>query len=151
MPAAVRAFPSPPDARSAAGTPSTGAAADQTGSEVSHGLEPNVAGALAYFLGVVTGVVFLLIEADDQFVRFHAAQSTVVFGGLIVIMIVMSLFTTFLGFGGLAFGLIGFLLSILSFVVWVGALILWVYLMAKAYQGETPRIPVAAGIADDLV
>ena len=40
----------------------------------SSGLPPNLAGALAYALGLVTGILFLVIEPykNDRFVRFHA-------------------------------------------------------------------------------
>ncbi len=41
------------------------------------GLTPNVAGALAYLVGVITGILFLVIDPfkTDRFVRFHAFQS----------------------------------------------------------------------------
>jgi uncharacterized membrane protein len=54
------------------------------------GLTPNVAGALAYLLGLVTGIVFLVIEPfkNDRFVRFHAFQSIFVHVAFIVLWIV---------------------------------------------------------------
>ena len=45
------------------------------------GLDANVAAALTYAVGWVTGIVFLLVE-PNKFVRFHALQSTIAFGGL---------------------------------------------------------------------
>ena len=45
------------------------------------GLPENVAALLSYVLGWVTGLVFLLID-KRPYVRFHAAQSVVVFLGL---------------------------------------------------------------------
>ena len=41
------------------------------------GLTPNVAGALAYLVGAITGILFLVIDPfkADRFVRFHAFQS----------------------------------------------------------------------------
>ena len=45
------------------------------------GLSENVAGLLCYILGWITGLIFLLID-KRPFVRFHAAQSIVVFLGL---------------------------------------------------------------------
>ena len=45
------------------------------------GLDENVAGLLCYVLGWVTGIIFFLID-KRPYVRFHAAQSIVVFGGL---------------------------------------------------------------------
>ncbi len=41
------------------------------------GLTPNVAGALTYLVGAITGILFLVIDPfkTDRFVRFHAFQS----------------------------------------------------------------------------
>jgi len=46
------------------------------------GLDENVGAALAYAFGWVTGAAFLLLEPSNKFVRFHAWQSVIVFGGL---------------------------------------------------------------------
>ena len=46
------------------------------------GLDENVGGALTYAFGWITGAVFLLLEPTNKFVRFHAWQSVIVFGGL---------------------------------------------------------------------
>lgn len=46
----------------------------------STGLDENIAGALAYVLGFVTGIFFLVVEKNSKFVKFHALQSTIVFG-----------------------------------------------------------------------
>ena len=51
-----------------------------TATTSSTGLQPNVAGALSYLLGIITGVLFLVIEKENRFVRFHAAQSITAFG-----------------------------------------------------------------------
>ncbi|MEE8194196.1 MAG: hypothetical protein V3T73_01680 [Dehalococcoidales bacterium] len=51
----------------------------------STGLDENVAGLLCYVLGWVGGLVFILIEPENKFVRFHAMQSIIVFGALNVI------------------------------------------------------------------
>ena len=102
----------------------------------SEGLAENVAGLLCYALGWVTGLVFLLID-KRPWVKFHAAQSIAVFGGLTVIRIGLLFMTHFMGWGIQALlGLIGF--------------ILWIFLMVKAYQHETVRIPIAADIADSI-
>jgi len=45
------------------------------------GLQQNVAGLLCYVLGWITGIIFLVIEKDNKFIRFHAVQSIVVFWG----------------------------------------------------------------------
>jgi uncharacterized membrane protein len=100
----------------------------------------NVAGLLCYVLGWVTGLIFFFID-KRPFVRFHAAQSIVVFGGLMIVQIALAM--TFLTGGVvLGFGLRA-VVSILGFV-------LWILLMIKAYQGERYRLPIAADLADQL-
>ncbi len=113
------------------------------------GLDENVAGALCYLLGVVTGVVFYLIERDSRFVRFHAVQSIVVFGGVLVIQMVLAAAGVILG----TIPVLGAVLSLifvglLSTLVSIAALALWVVLMYKAYRGERWRVPIAGGIAE---
>jgi uncharacterized membrane protein len=107
------------------------------------GLSENVAGLLCYLLGWITGLIFYFID-KRPFVRFHAAQSIVVFGGLTVIRIVLAMLFVSSGVGGfsMGFGLLA-LVSLLGFV-------LWVLLMVKAYQGEKFRIPLAADLADQI-
>ncbi len=111
------------------------------------GLTENVAGLLCYVLGWITGLIFLLID-KRPFVRFHAAQSIVVFGALMVIRIVVGMmFVT----GGLVGVTAGFSLgAILFWLVSLVGLILWILLMVKAYQGERYRVPIAADFADKL-
>ena len=127
--------------------------------ESNSGLDSNVAGALSYLFGIVTGLIFFLIEKDDQFVRWHAAQSMAFNGVLIVAYIVLTILGTVVSVatfgGGTGTFLVGSLFSLVLGLVWlvvaVGGFVAWIYLMIKAYQGETPRIPIAAGIADKLV
>jgi len=54
------------------------------------GMAENVAGLLCYVLGWVTGIIFFLID-KRPYVRFHAAQSIIVFGGLHVLNIVVGI------------------------------------------------------------
>ena len=104
------------------------------------GLQENVAGLLCYVLGWVTGLIFLLID-KRPWVKFHAAQSIVVFGGLTVLRIALAFM------GGLFGGFFGW--GIFALLGLVGV-ILWVLLMIKAYQHETFRVPIAADIADSI-
>ncbi len=52
-------------------------------------LEPNVAGLLCYLAAWITGLIFILIEKENKFVRFHAMQSIVTFGAIFVVCIVL--------------------------------------------------------------
>jgi uncharacterized membrane protein len=108
------------------------------------GLQENVAGLLCYLLGWLTGLIFLLID-KRPFVRFHAAQSIVVFGALFVIRLILS-------FGILSSGFYGFfsLWSLISMCVSLITLVAWVVLMVMAYQGKLFEVPIAAGIAKSI-
>lgn len=65
-----------------------GGAAPASGAAAGTGMAENVAGLLCYVLGWLTGLVFFLID-KRPFVRFHAAQSIVVFGALHVLRIIL--------------------------------------------------------------
>jgi uncharacterized membrane protein len=102
------------------------------------GLAPNVAGALSYLLGPVTGVLFLVLEKESRFVRFHAAQSIGVSIVLVVVNFALVVLSAILGF----LPIIGWLISIaLSLVLGMATLVLWLYLMYRAYQGDEWEVP----------
>ena len=107
----------------------------------STGLDPNLAAALAYLLGFLTGILFLVIEKDSKFVRFHALQSTMVF----LVIFVVTVFTNILW----VIPLIGWLISLLLNILLVPVtLILWLFLMFKAYSGEKFKLPVLGDLAE---
>jgi uncharacterized membrane protein len=111
--------------------------ADSSG-KTSTGLQPNVEALLCYVAWWITGIIFLILEKDNQFVRFHAIQSIVVFGALWILGIV---FSVFLGF----IPVIGWLIGTL---IWILTVILWIVLMYKAYQGQKYKVPIAGNIAE---
>jgi uncharacterized membrane protein len=130
------------------GQAQSGGEVAQTSHSAQSGLDENVAGLLCYAVGWVTGIIFFLID-KRPFVRFHAAQSIVVFGGLHIINVLVGImfgagFMMMGGFG--AFGLGMALYSLINLV----AFVLWILLMVKAYQHEKFRVPVAGGIAQSL-
>lgn len=94
----------------------------------------NLMAAASYLLGFITGVIFLLVEKQSKFVRFHAMQSTVLFGGIFIINIALG-FIPILGW------LAGLLLSLAAFI-------LWIVCMWKAFQGEMYKAPVVGEIAE---
>lgn len=102
--------------------------------KTSTGINPTVAGLLSYLLGFVTGIIFLVIEKENRFVRFHAMQSILTFGFLFVLNIILH-FIPFIGW---------FLIPILGIV----SLIVWVLLMVKAYKGEYYKLPVLGDMAE---
>jgi uncharacterized membrane protein len=110
------------------------------GGATSTGLTPNLAGALAYLLGPITGIIFLLVEKENRFVRFHAMQSTVLCIGWIIVSVGLSFFA--------AVPVLGWIIGILTgLVLGIGGFILWLVLMWKAYQGEEWELPIVGPFA----
>jgi uncharacterized membrane protein len=106
--------------------------------KTSTGFNANVAAALSYLVGFVTGIIFLLVEKENKFVRFHAMQSTLLFAGIVAIDIFLQLVP-----------ILGALVVI--FIVIPASAILWLLLMFKAYQGEEFKLPLVGQMAADRI
>jgi uncharacterized membrane protein len=110
-------------------------------------MDEKLAGLLCYVFGWVTGIIFYLID-KRPFVRFHAAQSIVVFVGIHIIYFILG---AFLGFSMFTGGLGSFSLGFILYpIVGLVAFALWILLMVKAYQGQKFRIPIAADLAEKI-
>ena len=103
------------------------------------GLEENITGVLCYVLGWLTGIIFLVLEKENKFVRFHAIQAIATFLPLSVIVWVIAFIPPlpFLPFIGV----------VISSLIWILSLILWLILMFKAYQGEMYKLPIVGEFA----
>ena len=106
--------------------------------KTSTGLDANLAAALSYLVGFVTGIIFLVIEKENRFVRFHAMQSTLAFVALVAIDILLQIVP-----------LLGALL-VVFFVIPLSA-VLWLFLMFRAYQGDEFKLPIIGQIAADKI
>jgi uncharacterized membrane protein len=102
--------------------------------KTSTGLEENIAGLLCYAVGWISGLVFLLLETENRFVRFHAIQSIAVFGLLSIAALIL--------------GWIPVIGAALAWILWVVGFILWIILMVKAYQGQRYKLPWAGDFAE---
>jgi uncharacterized membrane protein len=121
------------------GTPLSGASGYTAGTSPSAGamgISENVAGALCYLAGFISGIIFLVIAPYNQnkFVRFHAFQAIFTHLGLILLSMLFTILTHGIGF--VLFPLIG-----------LATIALWIYLMVMAYQGKTVRLPVVGDLA----
>ena len=103
--------------------------------KTSSGLDENVAGALTYALGWITGLGFLVTEPANKFVRFHALQSLIVFGGLSIAWFI-----------AMSIPLLGWAIAFV--VIPPLSAVLWLLLMFKAYQGARFKVPFAGDVAD---
>src|SRR6202012_1719360 len=106
------------------------------------GLTPNVAGALAYLVGAITGILFLVIDPfkADRFVRFHAFQSIFFNLAWIAFWIVWGIVGLMLG--AVSHGLFLLIQLPINLLVSVGGFCLWLFLMYAAYQGRTFQLPI---------
>jgi len=110
----------------------------------STGVDPRLSALLCYTAWWLSGLIFLIIEQQNRAVRFHAAQSLVLFGGLSVLIGVLSV----MSIGMLMVSSGAFQAArVLVYLVWIGAVGLWLLLMYRAFNGETWRVPLAGGLA----
>jgi len=105
--------------------------------DTSTGLSPNIAGLLCYVAGWITGIIFLVLEQRNKFVRFHAAQSIVAFGTITV--------------AGIIFGLIPVVGGAFSSIIGIIGFIVWIIMMVKASSGEWYKLPWAGDVAEKIV
>ena len=112
------------------------------------GMQDNVASALCYLFGLITGVLFLVLAPYNQnkAIRFHAFQSIFWHIAWIVIWIVYGIVRVALAFVlPLSLSLV---LTLLSLVVWFGGFLSWLFLMWKAYNNEKFVIPIIGPLAE---
>lgn len=101
------------------------------------GISDNVAGALCYFGGIITGIVFLVLAPYNQskFVRFHAFQS--VFGTVAWIVLTFVL-------GIISHGFIIFLYPLFG----LAGVILWLYMMYTSFNNKKVKLPIIGDLAE---
>lgn len=110
----------------------------------STGVDPRLSALLCYMAWWVSGLVFLIIEQQNRAVRFHAAQSLVLFGGLSVLIALLSV----VSIGMLVVSSNAFQAArVVVYVVWVLAVGIWLLLMYRTFKGETWRVPLAGDLA----
>jgi uncharacterized membrane protein len=113
----------------------------------SSAIEENVAAALCYLVGVLTGILFLVLEPynHNKVIRFHAFQS--IFAWLAAMVIGMAL--NILSYPISALPFIGWLIDILLWLAFsLGVVAAWLYLMYKAYNKERFVLPVIGAWAE---
>lgn len=98
------------------------------------GVTENLEALLCYAIGWITGLIFLILEKDNAYVRFHALQSLVAFGALHILSFIV-VFVPILGI-------------LISFLIGVFSLILWIIMMVKAYKGEKYKLPMVGDFVE---
>jgi len=103
----------------------------------STGLSPNTAALLCYVGIWISGIIFFVLEQKNRFVRFHAAQSIVVFGTITV--------------AGVILGLIPVVGDAFSTIIGIIGFIIWIIMIVKASSGEWYKLPWAGDVAEKIV
>jgi uncharacterized membrane protein len=134
-------------AAAAAPVPVGGAAA----ASPTDGMEENIAGLLCYVFGWVSGLIFLLID-KRPFVKFHAAQSIAfniaffaAWMALAIVGFVLTMITAMLHFP------IGFITVFFFPIIGIAFLVLWIFLMFKAYNHEKYKLPIIGNMVEKMV
>lgn len=132
----------------ACGSSNSGAPAASAMPAPAAGLNVNGASALAYLAGLITGIIFLVIEPyrTDRTVRFHAWQS--IFFNLAWIGFWILWTIAGLVLGAVTKGLFLLISAPVSILISLGGLCLWLYLMYSAYNGKRLRLPVLGALAE---
>jgi uncharacterized membrane protein len=102
------------------------------------GLDENIAGMISYVLAFFSGLVVLVMERENKFVRFHALQSTIWFMFLCIISWVLSIFSRI--------WVLGFFFGIAHTIVGVIGFVSWAYLIFMAYRGSTFKLPIIGDV-----
>ena len=125
---------------------------NMSGGKSAIGLDGNITALIGYPIGILA-LILIFIEKDNKFVRFHALQSVLWSVGLTVVVIVLMIVGSILGFA------VAMASSTLAYLVWgVFALLYLVWFLAlfggiiygaiKAYGGQMTKLPIVGNMAE---
>jgi uncharacterized membrane protein len=100
------------------------------------GLPENTAAALCYVLGLVTGIIFLVLEpySKNKLIRFHAFQSIFLHVAVIIVWVALRTVLPWT---------MWYLVSLIDLAFFV----LWIFMLLQTYQGKKIVLPVIGDLA----
>jgi uncharacterized membrane protein len=100
------------------------------------GLPENTAAALCYLLGLVTGIIFLVLEpySKNKLIRFHAFQSIFLHVAVIIVWVALR--------AVLPWG-VWYVISLIDLAFFI----LWIFMLIQTYQGKKIVLPVIGDLA----
>ena len=106
------------------------------------GVDKKSGAILSYLLGWVTGIIFLFVGKNDPDVKYHAAQSTIFFGGMTIIFWLLYSLGPVIG-----------LLFVLSWLVFILSIVGWVFCLVQAnsYGGARFKLPIVGDLITPYV
>ena len=109
-------------------------------------MDENLVAACSYIFGPISGIVVLVLEKENKFVRFHALQSTIWFLFLMVVTWVLTAVSSLISWipiiGWVTGGLFGIVFS-LGGLLYIGSKI---FLFIQAYSQKTWKIPIIGDV-----
>jgi uncharacterized membrane protein len=112
----------------------------------SMGMDANIAAGLSYIVGWITGLIFFIMEKQNRFVRFHAMQSILFSAALTAFYVLLNIVSFALAIASIPF--LGLLLSGIGFLVAIVTLVVWIFLVINAFQGKYFKLPVLGNYAE---
>jgi len=115
------------------------------------GLADNIAGLLCYSpIGVICSIIWLVAEPykSNKFLRFHSFQALFLCAAFFVFGIAWGILGAVVG---MIFAPLALVMFPVGLLIWLGALVLCILMMIKAYQMQTPHLPVIGALADKQV
>ncbi|NYZ75251.1 DUF4870 domain-containing protein [Candidatus Micrarchaeota archaeon] len=108
--------------------------------------ESNLLGAIAYLLGIITGLILYLMKPEDKYVKYHAMQSMLLTIAIIIIEVVWGVIAGVLTLGTLGLGLL--IVAPLTMLLGLVFFVLWLYCMWQAFNGKKFKLPVIGEYAE---
>ena len=122
---------------------------NMSGGKTALGLDTNVGAMLTYLplcgISLIYSIIVLVTEKENRLMRFHAFQSLLIVGALIVLCVGVTIVSIVLAFVS---STLGMLFGFLTWVVMLGIIVVMVFLCIKAYQGDKIKLPVIGDMAD---
>lgn len=117
-------------------------------------LDYNIAGLLCYvpFVGLILSIIFITAKPKEhRFVLFHAYQSLIFGGSILVLSVVLAILATIIGFIPVIGLIFGILMIPVFLIISLGSFALMVLNIVKAYQNEMWHIPVIGNKVDTMI
>jgi uncharacterized membrane protein len=110
-------------------------------------LSAHVAATLAYLAGPFSGILVLMAERTNSYVRFHAWQSVIGLGGFGLLVALLMI----VAFGSVMVSASAFrTLLIASWVAWALWIACWGVCLVKAFTRRRWKMPIAGAYAERL-
>lgn len=111
------------------------------------GLQPNIAAVLACFFSFLGGIIFLVLEKKNKFVRFYAAQSTVFGVGMFALFVVLAIVSMIMAHIPVLGTIVNLVIILVELVLMLANLAVWIITMVNAFNNKEWEIPYVGAFA----